>query len=181
MVGRRQARPTRDPRAWAAGRTGQRRSLLLREKLVEGETNPLWLSEPLSHLLSHGEGLRRPRCFYFNRKRSVCVFICVGRSVSLCVHLSLRGRASETSGRKDRSAGALRPLVFSPKGTGSQRRDGCVAPWEAIEGTGRQSLATILPACAPAAPITPLGRATPPRGLRSGSRVCCRAWPAGSL
>lgn len=29
---------------------------LLREKAKEGENHPLWLSEPLSHLLSCGEG-----------------------------------------------------------------------------------------------------------------------------
>lgn len=103
MVGRATGQLTRDPRAWAAnalfpgrrGGLGQRRSLLLREKLVEGETSPLWLSEPLSHLLSHawrGAGGRGLGCFYFNRKRRVCVFICVGRLVSLCVHLSTEGK-----------------------------------------------------------------------------------------
>lgn len=76
----------------------------------------------------------------------MCVFICVGRLVSLCVHLSIEGSGSEESGRKDCSAGgtavarrasrptSLRPLVFSdPKRPGSQRRDGRVGRGEVIQ------------------------------------------------
>lgn len=91
----RQARLTRDPRAWAAnalfpgrqGGLGQRRSLLLWEKLVEGETSPLWLSEPLSHLLSHGEGLAAAASGVFiliEKEECVCVHLCGEVGVFMC-------------------------------------------------------------------------------------------------
>lgn len=74
---------------------------MLREKLTEGETTPLWLSEPLSHLLPRGEGLAATGLWFSFKKRSVRARACVHTHVcssvwgvlrslvSLCVHLSI--------------------------------------------------------------------------------------------
>lgn len=58
---------------------------MLREKLTEGETNPLWLSEPLSHLLSHGEGLAATALWFSFKKRSVRARVCTHTCVLICV------------------------------------------------------------------------------------------------
>ena len=72
----RQARLMRDPRAGTAhvlvrrvaGRTeGRGRTFCLGKSPRKVKTNPLWLSEPLSHLLSHGEGLAA-RALWFSFK-----------------------------------------------------------------------------------------------------------------
>lgn len=57
---------------------------MLREKLTEGETNPLWLSEPLSHLLPCGEGLAAT-ALWFLLKREVCARARV--YTHMCAHL----------------------------------------------------------------------------------------------
>lgn len=57
---------------------------MLREKLTEGETNPLWLSEPLSHLLPvERDWQLQPSGFLL--KREVCARARV--YTHMCAHL----------------------------------------------------------------------------------------------
>lgn len=49
------------------GGLGARENLALGRNLWKVKTNPLWLSEPLSHLLSYGEGLA-VTAFWFSFK-----------------------------------------------------------------------------------------------------------------